>query len=156
MKIDLECKIAGTNTDCSDYVIDARNIRRADDYPDVRVNYDMKLCNYNTRNTINLERGPEKRVELEFYHPEPLTVIDSDSFNGVALRSGTCENVSGSVTVNSARAKYFMKGILQGIQTDAQGNRVQDGFCYAYAFNKIDFKYNYGIQACNIEVRLLL
>ena len=112
----------------------------------------MKLCNYNTRNTINLERDPEKKVELEFYHPDPLTNIDSRTFNGVALPSGTCEDVSGSVTLNSARAKYFMKGILQGGQTDAQGRRVQDGFCYAYAYNKIDFKYDYGLDECVIEV----
>ena len=116
----------------------------------------MKLCNYNTRNTINLEPNPDRKVELEFYSPdyEPRlkNVIAADSFNGDTLPSGTCEDVSGSVTLNSARAKYFMKGILQGGQTDAQGRRVQDGFCYAYAYNKIDFKYDYGLDECVIEV----
>ena len=143
--------------DCSDYTVDGIQAA-ANAYPDVRIKHTLRLCNYNNENQINFLRDRTKRVQVHMYHPigNGLNSGQNDlvfqTFNGQTLRAGQCVENVGTSTVSTSRAKYFMEGYLQGTQSNSNGQTIEDGFCYAYAYNKVDFKYDYNLGFCDIQV----
>ena len=121
-------------------------------YPDVTLSYTLKLCNYNEIDIIKVVSPPST---TEFFFPIPGSggeqrfIVDK-SYNGQLLRPGECKEVLGTARVTTSRAKYFMKSQLQGPQT-SEFSGSQNGFCFAYSFNKIDFKYDYGLGNCSMN-----
>ena len=138
--------------ECSSLVIDGK-AAAANGYPDVTVKHTLKLCNYNdVNNDINIISPPST---VEFFYPIPdsggkQVFLFDESYNGQRLNPGECREEVGMTTVSTRRAKYYMKSLLQGPQTNSAG--AHDGYCYAYSFNKIDFKYDYGLGECKVNV----
>jgi hypothetical protein len=136
--------------ECSSLVIDGI-AAAANGYPDVTVKHSSKLCNYNDGNDIKIV-SPST---VEFFYPIPdsggkQVFLFDESYNGQVLNRGECREEVGTTTVSTSRAKYYMKSFLQGPQTNSAG--ANDGYCYAYSFNKIDFKYDYGLGTCEVNV----
>jgi hypothetical protein len=148
-----ECKVNGI-TDCSMYEVDGV-AAATDGYPEVTVEYSMKMCNYNDED-MDLSSNPKKHVHTEFFHPETGSdptkqiFLAQKTFNGETLTVGECKGTTGTVKLSTSRAKYFMESSLRGRLSQS------DEFCYAYAFNKIDFKYNYSpeVPTCDVYTRL--
>ena len=138
-------------------MIDGKTAAATDSYPDVGVKHTLRVCNYNTVNSIKLVQAP-KPAKTEFFYPVAGTdtkiFIVDESYNGHLLSPGECREEIATTAVSTRRAKYFMKAILQGPQKTASGAPVNDSFCYAYSFNKIDFKYDYGLGECKVEVSI--
>jgi hypothetical protein len=141
--------------ECSTLVIDGKDAA-ANGYPNVTLSYTMKLCNYNDNNVIRLATPPS---QTQFYFPIPGSggeerfIID-ESYNDQILRPGQCEEALGSFRVSTSRSKYFMNSHLQGLQT-SESSGSQNGFCFAYSLNKIDFKYDYGFGDCKFSVSFI-
>ena len=117
----------------------------------------LKLCNYNpSPNLIKLSELP-KKVKTEFWYPIRGTgqknfFVDK-SFNNQLLGPGECVRAIGRKRVSTSRAKHFMRTILQGSQRPPLLDRpIPGAFCYAFTFNKIDFKYDYGLGECLVNV----
>lgn len=72
----------------------------------------------------------------------------------VRLEKQTCLSIpQRSVTTTTRRSEYFMQAQLNGPLVDKNtGGRVDDGFCYAYAFDPISFRYDYGDGECLVNV----
>ena len=112
-------------------------------YPDVTLSYTLKLCNYNDNDVIKLLSPPST---TQFFFPVaggPKFFISDQSYNGQSLRPGECKEVVGKFRATTSRAKHFMKAQLQGPQT-SEFSGSQNGFCFAFSFNRVDFKYDYG------------
>ncbi len=113
-------------------------------YPDVTLSYTLKLCNYNDNDSVIKLLSPPSTTQ--FFFPVaggPKKFISNQSYNGQFLRPGECKEVVGKFRATTSRAKHFMKSQLQGPQT-SKFSGSQNGFCFAYSFNRVDFKYNYG------------
>ena len=143
--------------ECSTLVIDGKD-SAANGYPNVTLSYTMKLCNYNDNNVIRLVTPPS---QTQFFFPVPgsggeerFIIDESYPSNGQILRPGECEEVLGSFRASTSRSKYFMNSRLQGLQT-SESSGLQNGFCFAYSLNKIDFKYDYGFGDCKFSVSFI-
>ena len=141
--------------DCSDYVVDTKG---GTQYPSVDVEYSTKVCNYND---FPIKYGEDKLNELKFWY----TVPDKDStngrnqtflvdenlndknLNGVQLHPGQCVEEKGTKQLSTTRSEYYMSAIL-----NAPHDETEDGYCYAYAFNPIHLKYDYGDKPCDVTV----
>ena len=140
------------NGECSDLVIDGRDAAQ-NGYPDVTLKYTLKLCNYNEKDVIKLLSPPST---TQFFIPnagssEKEIVVDK-SYNEQFLEAGNCtEEVVGTFRTTTSRAKYFMKSQLQGSQTSESPPFSPNGFCFAYSFHKVDFKYDYGLGNCSMN-----
>lgn len=141
-----ECRvddpIFGRGKKCSDLIIDGRDAA-LNGYPDVTLSYTLKLCNYNDNDVIKLLSPPST---TQFFFPVaggPKFFISDQSYNGQSLRPGECKEVVGKFRATTSRAKHFMKAQLQGPQT-SEFSGSQNGFCFAFSFNRVDFKYDYG------------
>ena len=121
----------------------------ADGYPDVKVKYTSKLCNFNDVNDAEII-SPESMVEFFYPDSDGQVFIFDEEYGGEVLKPGECKTTVGMETISTKRAKYFMKSLFQGPQTNSAG--AHDGYCYAYSFNKIDFKYDYGLGECKVNV----
>lgn len=93
---------------------------------------------------------------LQFFYPitgsntGEQKFIVNEEVNGLLLKKGECKKETGKTIVSTSRAKYFMKSFLQGPQLSSGNSR--NGFCFAYTFNRIDFKYDYGFGECKMRV----
>ncbi len=68
----------------------------------------------------------------------------------VGLGAGMCEEAKGDVYINTGQLKHFMQASIQG---PLLGNEsYEDKYCYAYAFNPIEFEYDYGDPPCEMSV----
>ena len=155
----LQDKNYGYKSNCNDLIIDWKKAE-ANNFPDVNVRYTLKLCNMNDNgNSIKLTSAP-KQTKVEFFYPIGAGIVHNKTkkyivnknFNDVVLMPGKCEEVTGTARLPVKRAKYFMMAILQGEQRTQLDETVPDGFCYAYSYNKIDFKYDYGLGDCKVDV----
>ena len=114
--------------------------------------YALQTCNYND-NTNKINLADYSRIE--FYHPDgnkPQVSFFNDILSGKELGPGDCEIKEGTKTLTTTRASYYMKSLLMGPSKTESGGPVDDGYCYAYAFNVIDFKYDYGLGVCDVSV----
>lgn len=122
-------------------------------FPDINLKYTTKVCNYNEgANNIHAVGG----TALQFYYPNPQTgnqqYFLQNSLAGQVLGPGECREEVGEQAVTSSRASYYLKSLLQGPSKTQGGDNVDDGYCYAYAFNVVDFKYDYGLPPCDVSV----
>ena len=146
-----ECEIKDPvygERECSSLVIDGK-AAAANKYPDVTVKHTLKLCNYNNGNDIKMPPAT-----VDFFYPIPgsgdeQVFLIKELLNGQLLNPGECREEVGTITVSTRRAKYYTKSLLQGPQTN---NGERNGYCYAYSFNQIDFKYDYGLGKCEVNV----
>lgn len=139
-----------------------------DNYPDVTLDYSMELCNYNDypmefSRSQSSEDGESNYMLFWFNDPWPdRTYIEEERFceigqacgEAVRLEKQTCLSIpQKSVTTTTSRSEYFMQAQLHGPLVDENtGGRVDDGFCYAYAFDPISFRYDYGDGECLVNV----
>lgn len=127
-------------------------------YPDVQVKHTLRVCNYNQNDSIELSKPP-MATKVEFFYPVSGTgtknLIVDESYSGHLLKPGDCRSEIATTSVSTRRAKYFMEAILQGTRkTPSGGTIIDDGFCFAHSFNKIDFKYDYGFGECKMNVSM--
>ena len=122
-------------------------------FPDVQVRYTLKSCNYNTGQDLKIVQPSNQK----FYHPTssngPQNVIYEEGNVGTVLTPGDCVTRTALEILGTERASYYMQSQLQGPST-INGNPVDSGFCYAYAFYPVDFKYDYGLGPCEVSVSL--
>ena len=150
-KCEIVDPVLGNFDDCSSLKINGTDAA-INGYPDVQVKYALQTCNYND-NTNKINLADYSRIE--FYHPDgnkPQVSFFNDILSGKELGPGDCEIKEGTKTLTTTRASYYMKSLLQGPSKTESGGPVDDGYCYAYAFNVIDFKYDYGLGDCDVSV----
>lgn len=144
------------NNDCSALLIDGKDAA-ANGYPDVKIKYTFKICNFNDSNSIKTIDSQSKSSKIQMFYRDSKTntkefLVDK-TFKGDLLEAGKCREEIAITVVSTNRAKYYMKAVLQGVQQSSNGGSVtRDGFCYAYSFHKVDFKYNYGLGECKVSV----
>ncbi len=158
-QVEVKCEIG--HKDCSSYEVNGVEAALKG-YPDVDITYTFKFCNYNDMGTdINLVPPPQSLGGLQTYNAELYSTkpgtrrkefMFQQSFDQT-LGQGVCEEISSTATVNTSRSKLFQKAVLQGPQM-SEGSKVVGGYCFAYAFNMIDFKYDYGLGECKVHVSL--
>ena len=122
-------------------------------FPDVQVRYTLKSCNYNTGQDLKIVQPSNQK----FYHPTfngLQNVMYEEGNIGTVLTPGDCVTKTALETLNTDRASYYIQSQLQGPST-INGNPVASGFCYAYAFNPVDFKYDYGLEPCEVSVSVI-
>ena len=150
-KCEIVDPVLGNFDDCSSLKINGTDAA-INGYPDVQVKYALQTCNYND-NTNKINLAGDSRIE--FYHPDgnkPQVSFFNDILSGKELGPGDCEIKEGTKTLTTTRASYYMKSLLMGPSKTESGGPVDDGYCYAYAFNVIDFKYDYGLGDCDVSV----
>lgn len=141
-----------TDKDCNDYTIDARSVVNTKGYPNVPIYETLRVCNYNYNgNEILLNSN---KTKLEFYFKEDKPKLLDQSYGSGSIGSNApCKEIVGKRYLPAKRALYYMRATLQGPQVlSGGGARVNDGFCYAYAFKQINFKYDYGLGKCKVSV----
>ena len=146
-------------TDCSDHVVDGIEAASTGSYPTVDVKYTVKICNYNEANAIALK----KASGFQFYHPKvnenEETNIAMETLDNI-IQPGQCIVKSGIQPISTSRASYYIKVFLEGPQQDVStGAKIDNSYCYAYAFHVVDFKYDYGFETdpwCKTSVSLHL
>ena len=163
-QVQAKCELAdntlGTEgEDCSSIVINGEDAA-ANGYPDVEVKHTLQLCNYNdgTTNRIRMVAEP-RRAKLEFLYPvvtaatkTQVKIVDA-SYNGQLLAPKDCFEETGFKTLTTNKPKHFMMAILQGPQETQGGTFIPGGYCYAYSYNKIDFKFIYpSLGECEMSV----
>ncbi len=141
-------------TDCSDHVVDGIEAASTGSYPTVDVKYTVKICNYNKANAIALK----KASGFQFYYPKvnenEETNIAIETLDNI-IQPGNCIVKSGVQRISTSRASYYMKVFLEGPQQDVStGAKIDNSYCYAYAFHVVDFKYDYGFGTCETSVSL--
>ena len=139
--------------DCNDYIVDGIDAAE-NGYPDINIKHSMKICNYNNENQINLAPSNKRnRVKMQYPVGDNIVqVIALEEYSEQILKAGDCYENIGTSTVSAEYAKYFMEGYVQGMQSDSEGKIIEGGHCYAFGYNKVNFKYNYGLQRCEISV----
>lgn len=60
------------------------------------------------------------------------------------LSPGSCVVKEGRETLDTSTSKHYMQALVNA-NSDV-------GFCYAFSFNPIDLKYNYGDGPCEVSV----
>ena len=120
-------------------------------FPDVQVRYTLKSCNYNIGQDLKIGTLSNQK----FYHPGPQSTIYEEGNIGTVLTPGDCVTQSALETLGTDRASYYIQSQLQGPST-INGNPVASGFCYAYAFYPVHFKYDYGLGPCKVSASVLL
>ena len=65
------------------------------------------------------------------------------------LKSNACRKENGSIDVSTATLAYYMESLVKGplVRLD-----YDDGYCYAYSFNSVVFKHDYGDGECVFRV----
>ena len=143
--------VDGIRKECNDIRINGTKAA-LEGYPQVEISHSVKVCNFNDANKIKLVPGSK----LEFYYPNPITKQQESFFRRPLqnnfLGKGTCIEESGFTKLNTDRASYYLKALLQGPSQNALSTSVPNGYCYAYAFYPVEIKYDYGLPACEVEV----
>ena len=137
--------------DCSKLVIDG-TAAATSGYPQVTIGYDMQLCNFNSDFDMQFNANPDKRSYLEFFKSDDKTSLVTKDYNGVtddALPPDACVAAIGTLNLDTTFARYYMKAQIQGPTTEA------GVFCYAFAENPINVKYDYGFGECMLNVSAL-
>jgi len=151
-------------TDCSEFVVNGTSASNGG-YPEVDVQYTMKICNYNdfamtfAPDFTSGNNAYEPRSYLDFWYTIPVNEVRTKIFykstrkyNSKAtissLAPGECVGGRGEEKLDTSTAQHYMKALVNGAREDG----YQAGFCNAYAFNPIDFKYDYDDGPCDVSV----
>jgi len=117
----------------------------------------FKLCNYNDED-IKFGNAGGSPSYFRFWHQENgIRIWDYDNENFQApsmLLSRECVRSKKSKEVSSKIAIYNMDSHLLGPLVHSNGTNVQNGYCNAYSFNLIEFRYDYGDGDCVIHVSI--
>ena len=121
----------------------------------------MEICNYNN-DDMKFRRAKDSPTEpssyLKFYYPDPQegqvflenVEINDNQGSETILKPNSCLTTkSSSAEIQTTYSNFYLQAKMQG-PLDASG--VQNKFCYAYAFEPINLKYDYGDGPCNMEV----
>ena len=152
------CTVNGT--DCSEFVVNGTSASN-DGYPEVDVQYTLKICNYNdftmafAPDFTSGNNAYEPRSYLDFWYTIPVNEVRTKIFykstrkynSKSSIRSlapGECVGGQGVEKLNTSTAKHYMKALVNGAH--------EAGFCNAYAFNPIDFRYDYDDGPCDVSV----
>ena len=146
--------------DCNEFIVNGTSASN-DGYPEVDVQYTMKICNYNDFTMAFAPDFPtgndvyEPRSYLDFWYTIPVNEVRTKVFykstrkyntksDISSLAPGECAGGQGEEKLDTSTARHYMKAIVNGAH--------KAGFCYAYAFNPIDFKYDYDDGPCDVSV----
>ena len=117
------------------------------------------MCNFDNHDWMKLDKLGKSKAEIYYNTTNPMNPskkikksIFQESFMGKISSGGLCKDRAQQVTFDTARAKYYMEAQLVGFHRDKNRQAIEDGACYAYAYKKIDFKYDYGQGQCNMNV----
>lgn len=153
-------KLAGSTEDdvnCGDtYTVDVRAIANgtSTEYPQVQLKYLLQICNYNDQK-MSFGRQASR---LKVWHKEAgVQSFDfqrsySQNSNDLLL-PGACISERDTIDVPTTIATYSMDSLLQGPLVNETHN-VDGGFCFAYSFNTLEFKYDYGDGDCVLRVSI--
>ena len=116
------------------------------------LNYVLKVCNYNDVD-MDYAGGADPSGFRLYYNSagkqESLvqTEIKSSVSNPKILKSKECLKENRSVDVPTDTLAYYMESTVKGPLVD-----YEDGYCYAYSFNSVVFKHDYGDGECVFHV----
>ena len=132
-----------------------------DGYPTVTMKYTLKICNFNDNPmgfasiVNNLHRS-----YLKFWSTTPGSTsknyIENEVYDNVKnptmLGTKACQKATSKIQMSTTTSNFYMEALVQGkLQTSNPGDA--SSFCYAYAFNPIEFVYDYGDPPCVMTVR---
>lgn len=147
----METTCTTNGVDCSDYVVDTKNGTM---YPKVEVQYSTKLCNYNDFDIKfkPLNKNGKERSYLKFW--SFLSETQNKTFHVNAgyddrsdiLEPGRCVEKSGTQKLLTTTYRHYMNAVLNAAPVSGSG------YCYANAYNPINFKYDYGDAKCDVSV----
>ena len=120
--------------------------------------YTLKICNFND-NTMGFASIVNNlhRSHLKFWSTAPGSIsknyIENKVYdnlkNPTMLGTKVCQKATGKIQMSTTTSNFYMEALVQGkLQTSKSG-----AFCYAYAFNPIEFVYDYGDPPCVMTVR---
>ena len=138
--------------DCSKLKIDGIEAATSGVYPNVTIAYDLQLCNKNSDIDMMFNANATKESYLQFFRSYgDKAYFFNKTYDGKtdALAPGECVTEIGTLNLDTTYAWYYMKAQIQG-PTNATGV-----FCYAFAANPIDVKYDYGLGECKVNVSAL-
>ena len=69
--------------------------------------------------------------------------------NSPSIEEGVCTKDTGSAKLDTSFSKYYLEASVSGKLTIPGKD---SSACYAYSFNPLDFKYNYGDGECKFTV----
>jgi hypothetical protein len=151
-KCELNDSTYGYGEDCNSLKINGADAA-INGYPDVQVKYTFQVCNYNeSTNKINLLGDSTFQFFYPVVNAGEEKLILNKNLGGQVLGPGQCQKEEATTIVSTDRASYYMKSLLQGPSKTESGGPVDDGYCYAYAYNIVDFKYDYGLGDCDVSV----
>ena len=116
--------------------------------------YTLKICNFND---YAMEFAPIKdglyRSYLKFWYVNSQQNFIVDKFydnvqSPNILGPQVCQKAKSEIQIPTTTSTFYMETLVQGnLQTSEPG-----AFCYAYAFNPIEFVYDYGDPPCVMTV----
>lgn len=130
------------------------------------MDYSMEICNYNNDDMkfSRAKGSTEPSSFLKFWYPDPRAVdnkvflqkkeyCDDDGCTlgtSSTIKRNSCLSVpQTSEKLETTYSNFYLQAKMQG-PLDTSG--VENKFCYAYAFEPINLKYDYGDGPCNMEV----
>ena len=69
--------------------------------------------------------------------------------NSLPIKEGLCMKETGSAKLDTSFSKYYLEASVNGKLTIPGQD---SSYCYAYSYNPLDFKYNYGDGECKFTV----
>lgn len=126
----------------------------------------MEICNYNDNDmTFKRAKGStEPSSFLKFWYPDPQdgkVYIEREEYcddagctgktnPATSLEPNSCLSATQSSTeIQTTYSNFYLQAKMQG-PLIASG--VENKFCYAYAFEPINLKYDYGDGPCSMHV----
>ena len=175
MKDDIYDQFVINGTDCNDIVIDGKEATLNDvaNYPKITVEYKLKICNYNDYDgasaiAFNDPVKEKNRSGLRFWrnrsgkirealigkNNDEIDVTLNKTYTGTvdAITEGTCRKEVGSVLLDTTFAESYMQAKVEGRLLLPEEETVTNKYCYAYAFNPIKLRYDYGDGECKFTV----
>jgi len=162
LQAEAECTVTDTRDayksvkgkDC--IFLEVNGTKAADDneYPQINVRYDWKICNYNEGNSkVKLQDSKPSYFKLWRSKPgkKNKKTLFSKVFNETTVLKASapaganCQTHEENVLLDTKFGYHFLSAQLQG------PTAVKDEFCYAYAFNPISVKYG----SCDVRVSAL-
>lgn len=115
----------------------------------VDIKMTSKICNFNDKDLFMT--ASDLRV---WYKSEGMKYfLKNKKFpRGTMLKALECRKETNIYTVSTKTKFYNMDAKLQGNLVDASGADVPEGNCFAYSFNNMRFKYDYGDGECLFSV----
>ena len=112
------------------------------------LNYVLKVCNYNDVDMDYAGGADPSRFRLYYNSAgNRKSLVQKVISKPEILKSNACRKENGSIDVSTATLAYYMESLVKGPLVD-----YDDGYCYAYSFNSVVFKHDYGDGECVFHV----